>query len=304
MNEAITKGHDGRARKVRRTGISLTARDAEILAAALLNPATRSYHYDPLFPSVKVRNERLRLLVDHGFLSRTFPSGSAFGGGIFTIGKAGVDVACNTLAGRGLDMADEVVALQRRRPSLSLLDHALGVSDVYSALCLRPANDLDIVVSKFLPERLVRFEYEARSSEGSAIWRKRCFAPDGAIVVSPPASAGASGVIFLEIDMATVPIERFVKKMVAFSQVAASPLVSDRTSAGTLGMAVVTNSDTRLAKLRKAARSVETSCKVLFSTFREVGSAGLGTEWESLDTESSVTLGEVVRAKGGDHCTA
>jgi hypothetical protein len=283
-------------------GLRLTRRDAEAAALALLCRASRSYHYLALFPSVKACNERMRLLFDHDVVDRTFPSCSAFGGAIYHVGAAGVGIARALLAERGLELGDEEMALLRRRPSPSVLDHALRVADVYRALCLLGPPGSGEPVPSFLPEALVRFDYDVRAEGGKGEWRRRCFAPDAALLI--PCGEGTDPkLIFVEVDMGTVSRREFSGKLEAFGHVTQSRLATRRFGAAASAFLVVTVSQARLEYLRALARSVYPD-RVLLTTFDQIGDAGPGVICRRPDSEGTFLLNLYAERIGGKGCTA
>jgi len=151
-------------------------------------------------------------------------------------------------------------------------------------------------VARFLPEQAVRFEYDVRVP-GSAAWRQRCFAPDGAFVIS--AGEGAPAVVlFVEVDLATVPLDRFAVKYGAFDHVVAGGLATSRTGCASAAMAVVTVSDLRLRRLRRLAEEAGCS-RVVLTTFAEIERSGLAAKWSDAGSDRCLTLRELLAEIGG-----
>jgi hypothetical protein len=269
-------------------GISLTPRKVRVIVAVFLNRAMRGDQLDCLFSSVKTRNESLRLMFDHGYLSRSFPAASHFGAPVYHVGKAGVPVAVSALAEAGLELTGEDVRALCRKPALTQLEHSLRISDVYAAFCLRDGYGVGVSIREFLPEQLVRCDYEVRKPDTQK-WHMRRFAPDGALVVS--LEGGPSVVLFLEIDLGSVDLVRFAKKCQAFQHVAGSGLATESTGTHAAALAVVTVSDARLARLRRIAD--EQGCPdALLSTLEEIRRMGRSARWSKAGSAGSLTLFE------------
>ena len=276
-------------------GMRLTPRKVQVVVATFLTRAVRSDQFDPLFGSVKGRNKCLRQLVGHGYLDRAAVS-FRFAASVYHIGRAGVPVALAAIAGQGTDLSDEEIRMLRRRPVLSQLEHTLRIVDVYGAFVLRGEGGSGVSVARFLPEQAVRFEYDVRI-RGSAAWRQRCFAPDGAFVIS--AGEGVPAVVlFVEVDLATVPLTRFAAKYGAFDHVVAGGLASARTGCANAAMAVVTVSEARLRRLRRLAEEAGCS-RVVLTTFAEVERGGLSARWTEAGSGRPLTLRELLAEIGG-----
>jgi len=278
----------------------LTERDRRVLITAFLNPATRSNHYRVLFPSIKTRNERLRLLFDHGYLDRTFPSSSSFGGAVYHIGKLGVSVAVKALANQGLELSSDEITALRQRPTLSQLEHALHVPLVYEAACLLPSASQKLEVESFLPEPLVRFDYEIRSRDDRG-WKRQCFAPDGALVIGSRHTANRI-VLFLEIDMGSVPLTRIDRKIRSFVQAVDTGLVGGRFADMLPVLALITVSEARLRGLSRTIRT-QGCHSVLATTFDTIDCVGFFSSWLHPSRNATVALAEIVE-RGRCLCSA
>jgi len=283
-------------------GISITPRKVRIIVAAFLNRVARGENFDALFASVKTRNECLRLMFDHGYLNRSFPAASCFGAPVYHVGRAGVPVAVSALSKAGIELSSEDVKALSRRPALTQLDHALRASDVYAACCLCADDSAGVRVDRFLPEHLVRFDYEIRRPDTQK-WQERRFAPDGAMVVSVGDAGSGLVALFLEIDLGTVDLLRFAKKCQAFTHVSAAGLSVGRTGAEYAALAIVTTSEPRLARLRAVAEKQRCS-PVLLTTFGEMERSGLSATWARAGSDGRVTIKEFLLEQGGSPCTA
>lgn len=276
-------------------GMRLTPRKVQIVVATFLTRAVRSDQYDPLFRSVKGRNKCLRQLIDHDYLDRASVS-SRFAAPLYHIGRAGVPTALAAIAAQGTELSDEEIRQLRRRPVLSQLEHTLRIGDVYGAFLLRDMGNCRVSVTRFLPEQLVRFEYDVRVP-GSGAWRQRCFAPDGAFVFASE-EGSPSVVLFVEVDLATVPIARFAAKYVAFEHVVAGGLAGERTGCAEAAMAVVTVSEARLERLRRLAEEVGCS-RVVITTFAKIEQGGLSALWTEVGSGRLIALHELLAEIGG-----
>jgi hypothetical protein len=300
MTATDARPRRSRLRPCPAAGLVLTERDRTILRIGLLNPAFQPGHVQPLFPSVKSRNERLRELFDHRYLARSFPAGSAFGSPVYHLGRRGVPIAAAGLAAEGLDLSEDEIAALARRPSLSVLDHALRTADVYCACCHGTASGaLECV--RFYPEPLVRFEYEVRRQGGDSAkgrWQQRCFAPDGALLVRSRRT-GRRLLAFLEIDMATVPLARFGRKCAGFRHVVQGGLVTPRFGDCTAVLAIVTVTDRRRSQILRTLG--DGAGDALVATFAEVQLAGLSVAWARVGSRPATIVDLIER--GGPACT-
>ena len=278
--------HRSRLSRARQGRIVMTPLKRRALTAAFLGRITRGSHFDPLFASVKTRNQCLRRLTDFDYLERVSVPTTPFGAPLYRVTRTGAQIASVVLADEGLDLDDDEIRAIRRRPLLS--DHALRTADVYAALCLRKPPDCGANVALFLPEPLVRVEYEVRVGSGQT-WRRRCFAPDGGIVIE---AGGETYAIALEIDMATVEMERFAAKCQSFAHVASAGLKLGRAGLAPSALAVVTTSEKRLVRL-KSVTERQKCPPIVFGTFDEVARDGIGIRWAVAGSDRRATLAEI-----------
>jgi len=274
----------------------MTERKVRMIVAAFLLGAVRSDQYDALFSSSKGRNKCIRQLCAHRFLERAHRTSSRFAAPVYHLGRAGLPVAIADLAAIGFELSPEQLRSVLRRPPYSRFDHAVGVGAVYWAFC-DPSKES---AARFIPEPAVRFDFDIRVA-GTDRWRRRRFAPDAALVV--PAGPDGPSLVFVEVDMATVPLARFAEKYRAFRHVVEGRLAAERFECPSPVFAIVTSSNARLDRLAKLARQETGDATVVLTTLDNIGVGGDQAVWLDVRAGSHDVLASIMERAGGTRCT-
>jgi hypothetical protein len=268
-----------------RTGLRLEPRDEELLCDLFLHRAMSRGQIQALYFSSTVRcNVRLRLLFDHGYVSRYYLPFAPFGAqAVYSIGKAAVPLVAARL---DMDVA-EVGQQYRRAKTPQFLAHTLEIVNLRLAFRNAVAQREDVEIERWLPEIQCRHEFEIRQVDGS--WRKEIFKPD-AFVRLAKHGWGSYQNYFLEVDLGHTSSRQFLGKLHAHRRYLESGLFQETFGCDGFQTLVVT---TGAGRLNNLCSLVESSRSDLFwfSTYEQVKEAGvLGAIWQVPFADSLRTL--------------
>lgn len=215
------------------------------------------------FTSVSRCNQRLMFLARAGYLNQH--KLACISPAIYTCGKLGVPIGLEACAQDGVDFTYEDIRVQSRRPSLSLLEHALEIGRVYAAFNRSTGERVGITFERFLPERLVRDDWEIRRTDqhpkGSSRYWREVFAPDGAVRLL---RAGSSLPLwlFLEVDRGCTN-GQFQDKLRSHSRYIEHGMATDTFGRSIFKTAIITANDRRAAGLLKIACDQQTDFTIV-----------------------------------------
>jgi hypothetical protein len=224
------------------------------------------------FGSVPRCNNRLKQLLDHGFVRRYrhLSRGSA-SQALYSLGGEG-----SILVSDRLDIElDEVVQQTRRDAPTLFLEHTLGLVDLRIEFTrealLRGLGDFE-----WLPEPLCRHEYSVRQSSG--VWKPRVLKPDAFVRWS---KEGRSHSFFIELDLGHVGSAAFLLKAGSYRTYLSLGVFAEVYEAESFDVLVVTTGERRLAHLQ-ASTTGSGIPRFLFTTLSRLKEADpFGHIWRS-----------------------
>jgi len=220
-------------------------------------------------------NARLRLLFDHGFVSRYYLPAAPFGAqAIYRIGKAAVSLVATRLEME----VDEVSRLFRRSTTAQFVEHTLAIVDLYLAFREAVANEAETEMERWLPELLCRHEYEMRLV-ATGQYRKEVFKPDAFVRLARRGATGYSS-YFMEVDLGHTSSGQFVGKLASHQRYLDSGLFAETFGCDRFYTLVVTTGQRRLENLCSLVESCGSDL-FWFTTFDVVRASGpLGPIWQ------------------------
>ena len=268
-------------------GMRLEERDRELLCDLFWQRAmSRSQLQRLYFTSLVRANARLRLLFDHGFVTRYFLPAAPYGAqAVYSLGKAAVPTVARTLE---LE-EDEVKRGCRFSGTPTFLEHTLSVVEVRLALqeAARQAPDLEFDL--WVPEPLCRHEYEVEPVGGLGAWRKEVFKPDGFARLLRKRD-GAYLSFFLEADLGHTSSRQFAGKVAMHGKYLRQGLFRQIYGTDTFETLVVTTGPRRVANLLALCREMGNE-RFRFTTFRDVQESGiLSMIWHTANSSTPVGL--------------
>jgi hypothetical protein len=284
----------------RKARVILTDRDDAILLDTFLLKAVRRDHVERLhFTSLPRCNDRLLALYNAGYLDRYASPYGSTGPILYCLGKAArgrVRAACSE---RGYGFTDEEFARQCKRSKSGILAHTLAVADAYVAFQrgLTASGPLQLV--RFLPEIVVRQEFEIRltgaGNREAGTFRQVTVAPDGCFVFRD-AGAGAVHAAFAEIDRGDAGAQ-ILSKLRGYMHFASS-IGPEVVGTGRIAVLFVTTGPGRADHLRRLAERA--GClSAHFTTFDEMARFGADAAiWRVPGAEGRVGLIDALRMKG------
>lgn len=244
----------------------LRDRDRRLLADLFLH---RTMSRDQIialghFGSVPRCNNRLRHLLDHGYVRRYKHSARGSGSqALYCLGRSGAPVVAERL-----DLPIEEVRLQTERDAPTMfLEHTLGLVDL-RILFGRAAISRGLQAYDWLPEPLCRHEYSVRRL-GS--WVKCILKPDAYACWNWMGEARA---FFIELDLGNVSERAFQHKIEAYRRYLDDGAFTEAYELAAFAVLTVTTGDRRL---RNLAELTDNGCKprFLFTTLAELQEMGL-----------------------------
>lgn len=263
-------------------GMRLEARDRQLLCDLFLNRAmARSQIQVLYFGSVQRCNARLRLLFDHGFLTRYYPPAALFGAqAIYSVGRAAVPVVA-----RDLEIeVSEVNRLLRGGPTPTFIEHTLATVDIWLGF-RKSVLHSDSEIERWIPEIQCRHEYEIRG--GGSGWRKEVFKPD-AFIRFKAQNSGRLDSFFIEVDLGHTSSRQFLGKLLTHQRYLESGLFAETFGGDTFRTLVITTGSRRVANLSSLVREKQSDL-FWFTTFDNFRSAPLGDNtWRNPSGEAEV----------------
>jgi hypothetical protein len=223
-------------------------------------------------------NLRLSQLVEAGFLGRCQFHSAVFGDqALYFLGKKARPYALRFMQQQGLELEPLEIRSQLMRPSLSLLEHSLAISRVFVAVKLAVANNPALSLRLWLPERVVRAEYEVRRANRQAATpksvQKEVWAPDAYFEI-----AGASGPVHafaIEADLSHTNSREWTAKIRTSERFRSSGLAETILGISDFKTLVVTDGGDRRVKNVLAIAEQEKGRSFLAATFDDVERDGL-----------------------------
>lgn len=215
------------------------------------------------FGSVPRANNRLRKLLDHGFVRRHTHSARGSGSqALYRIGRAAAPCVASAL-----DFPLDEVRWHAERDAPALfLEHTLGLVDLRIAF-EQGAKQRGLSGFEWLPEPLCRHEYEVRQAGG---WVRHVLKPDA--FVSWHVS-GTALCHFVELDLGNVSQRAFGRKIQQYRKYKELGVFSEVYEAATFSVLTVTTGERRMAALSALTKG-HGSPQLLFTTlsaFRKSG---------------------------------
>jgi hypothetical protein len=242
--------------------------------------------------SVARCNLRLTQLVEAGFLGRCQFHSNAFGDqAVYFPGKKARPSVDRFMQRQGLELEPLEIRSQLMRPPLSLLEHSLAISRVFVAAKLAVAKNPELSLRLWLPERVVRAEYEVRKASRqagrSASVQKEVWAPDAYFEVS---SGGKVSTFAVEADLSHTNSRQWAAKITTSERFRASGLAAQILGVSDFRTLVVTDGGERRIRNILAVAEQEKGRSFLCADFKEVEREGLfGPVWTSALAEGPHT---------------
>lgn len=279
--------------------VVITERDSQLIQTVfLLRAADREVLQELYFTSLPRCNQRLMFLARAGYLIQ-YKLG-CIAPAIYTCGKLGLPIALSLCDAEGIALTTEDIRLQCRRPSLSLLEHALDIGRVYASFRRTSDEHGNITFGRFLPERHVRDQWEIRRTDQhpkgqSRFWRE-VFAPDGAIRLQRTDSSLPLW-LFLEVDRGCTN-GQFQDKLRTHGRYIAQGLAAETYGQCLFKTAVITTSERRAAGLAGIACEQSTSFAIV-TTLDSIKQCGPFTPiWLVPGDETRRDFGAIWEAEG------
>jgi len=265
--------------------ILIQKRDKEIILAVYENRFLKRDQIERLFfagASTSACNQRLMKLYQHKFLDRLFlPIGIGSSQAVYAIDRLGAEVVASHF---GINKCQVNWRRRHNKVEFFFLDHTVGVSEVNVSLqvALRDKTDAKLLFWKreaFLPKDKVQDpeHYESK------------------LPVYPDAFFGlglknGKSFFFVEVDMATEPLNRFRKKLVAYQQYWKTGAYQERYNYRNYRVLTVTTGPERLNNLLKIADSLGARNMFLFTTEELVSKDILGAIWFKPNSMNPITI--------------
>lgn len=271
------------------SGMRLEERDRELLCDLFWQRAMSRSQLQRLYFSSLVRaNARLRLLFDHGFVTRYFLPAAPYGAqAVYSLGKAAVPTVA-----RALELEEDEVKRQCRFSGTpTFLEHTLAVVEVRLALQEAAQQAPHLEFDLWVPEPLCRHEYEVEPVGGLGAWRKEVFKPDGFARLRRRED-GAYLSLFLEVDLGHTSARQFAGKVAMHGKYLRQGLFREIYGTDTFQTLVVTTGPRRVGNLLALCREME-SDGFRFTTFEALEAEGpLAATWSGPFSEAPLRLGE------------
>ena len=259
------------------TGMRLEERDRDLLCDLFWQRAMSRGQLQRLYFSSLVRaNARLRLLFDHGFVSRYFLPAAPYGAqAVYSLGKAAVPVVA-----RALELEeDEVRRGCRFSGTPTFLEHTLSIVEVRLAFRDACARHPEVDLELWVPEPLCRHEYEISLASGLAPARKEVFKPDGFLRLLRKTD-GKYLSFFLEADLGHTSARQFAGKVAMHGRYLESGLFGEVYGTDSFQTLVVTTGPRRVQNLLSLCREMGSDL-FRFTTFAQLEQEGpLAAIWQ------------------------
>ncbi len=231
------------------------------------------------FGSVPRCNNRLKKLVDHGFIRRhEFSSWGSGSQSLYGPGQAATQIIASKL---GLDISDVIGQTRRDVPPM-LLAHTLGLVDLRIRFD-RDAMRYRLDEFEWLPEARCRHEYSVK--QASSAWQRHIVKPDA---FTRWMIGGKVTCFFVELDLGHVSQGAFTKKVEAYQRYLGLGAFGQVYESSQFDVLVVTTGERRLAHLKSVTGRCQQP-RFLFTTGQRLLAAGpLGAIWEH--AEGFITL--------------
>ena len=191
------------------------------------------------FGSVPRCNDRLRRLLDHGFVQRYQHSSRGSGSqALYRVGKG----ARAYVAGAVEVPVEEVTWQVEKDSPVLFLDHTLGLVDLRIAFG-RAADRLGLEEYEWLVEPLCRHEYSVKQA-GS--WVRHVLRPDAFVGWSLKGKLSSN---FLELDFGNVSQRTFERKVDSYCRYLKLGIFREAYSADSFAVLIITAGDRRLRNL-------------------------------------------------------
>ncbi len=263
--------------------IVLQRRDIALLAdvyahGSMLRGQIQELH----FGSVPRANARLRQLYDARYLQRaelSLPTELDQATGCqlaYLLGPAGIPLVASEL---GIEASE--VRRQLRRGTPDYLLHTIEIVRFRRSVETAARSCDDVVLERFLPERLCRHAYEVREklvegNRGDPRWRLEIFKPDAVFFVT---QGGKRMGFAVEIDRGHTSASEFALKLAIHGRYVSAGLYENRYGARYAGTLIVTTSPKRRQNLATIAARAASGTYYL-TTFAEVRTMGaFGPTW-------------------------
>ena len=255
-----------------RCRVIVTDRDRMLLFDLFLLKAARREHLQRLhFTSVPRCNQRLRALFDTGHLDRYASPYGPVGPVLYALGAAARDIVRVGIQATCPEFSEHDFRSQCRKAKSGLVMHTLAIADVYVAFKTRLHSDGPVRLLRYLPEAVVRQEFDIRRTEapesGTSAWRRITVAPDGCFVLID-ADNGTTHALLLEADRGDTG-SQIVSKLHGYSHFIKSGLAEQLVGTSSVTVAFVTTGPGRAQNLCRLAEEAELDA-VAVSTFAEV----------------------------------
>ncbi|MCL5291217.1 MAG: replication-relaxation family protein [Actinobacteria bacterium] len=265
--------------------ILIQKRDKEIILAVHENRFLRRDQIEKLFfagSSTSACNQRLMKLYQHKFLDRLFlPIGFGSNQAVYALDRLGAEVVAANL---GISPSQVNWKRKHNKVEYFFLEHTVGVSEVHVSLqiALRERANVDLLFWKreaFLPKDKVQDPEH----------------PENRLPVYPDAFFGlqledGKSFFFIEVDMATEPLGRFRKKLVAYQQYWKSGQYRERYNYRNFRVLTVTTGPERMNNLLKVADSVGARNMFVFTVAELIPKDILGPIWFKPNSLNPTTI--------------
>jgi len=290
-----------RLQRDRNHRVVLTERDRSLLMDLFLLKAARREHLQGLhFNSVARCNQRLRSLFDGGYIDRYSSPYGETGPIVYSLGRAGREVALECAGSLGVQVSDADFRRQCKKAKSGLIQHTLAVAEVYVAVkrSLGPSSPLRLV--RYLPEPMVRQEFDIRLTDTGAgeasAWRQVTVAPDGCFIIEG-LGGRASLAVLLEADLGDTGLQ-IESKLHGYGHFINGGLARQALGTACVTVAFVTTGPARADNLCRLAAKAGFG-KGIFCTFDEVARlSGEAAVWRRPREDGMVSLLDIVRGKG------
>jgi len=244
----------------------LRARDRSLLLDLFLHRVVSRDQIIALghFMSVPRCNNRLRRLLDHGYVRRY--SHAARGSGsqaLYCLGRTSAPVVARILDLALLEVKSQV---ERDAPTM-FLEHTLGLVDLRIEFD-RTAVRMELTDYDWLPEPLCRHEYSVRHA---GTWVKYVIKPDAYACWNCNGETKAS---FIELDLGHVSEQAFQRKVEAYRRYLADGVFAEAYGLDSFTVLTITTGKRRLHNLVSRTNS-SGKPKFLFTTRAELVGNGL-----------------------------
>ncbi len=249
-----------KAELARRTPVVLTERDKSILVAIYTHGFLTTELIEVAFfpPPAGGRQspcsqayERLQRLWEWSFVERVEPPMARSLGGrrpyLYALGRRGPSIVEQYLA----QSAPRVQRRRLDRLDSMFIEHDLTIAAFWANLVAR-LRSTSVKLARWVPERELRARRMRVKDPESERWLP--FLPDAAFELHYPTGTVHCGL--LEVDMGTLTLARFRRKLRAFELALAQGLFAKHWRHKDFEVFVLTHSDARLNHLWRAARDV------------------------------------------------